>query len=354
MGHQRGRLCECWLFTLDVLTVSGARDRSTSHLQMLGIGVLPRMGIGPTILWVTNGSSRETNSICSSSSSPCSPFPYPGHIHLPYSIEKHCLPTPYTPPDERNNSVLLLAKRSSYFNNANAPQKTFYQDLSDDVQVDLLTTANFEEGHDIPDGLITIPATSREGYAELLGSVKALLGIGLPVISPSVYTALCQGTPVVIPQFVEDPRTDGWFLYEGWVINVFIPYQAYSASDHFQHGPAQMIGPPYVYSYYVKNYTQMQEAVKMAIETPIERYILPEMKHEYGLQRMREYLDRDVQGMYEQVLRENGGEIPRLQANVREQCYKIKACPAVFPPGRKPSAPPRAVTVSLQEPSEDV
>ena len=56
---------------------------------------------------------------------------------------------------------------------------------------------------------------TRERYEELVGSVKALLGIGAPPISPSVYTALCQGTPVIVPHFEPNLRTDGWHLYSG-------------------------------------------------------------------------------------------------------------------------------------------
>jgi hypothetical protein len=38
-----------------------------------------------------------------------------------------------------------------------------------------------------------------------------------------------------------------------------------------QHGPAAMIGPPYVYTYYLSNYTSMVEAVDQAFITPIDR-----------------------------------------------------------------------------------
>jgi hypothetical protein len=40
-----------------------------------------------------------------------------------------------------------------------------------------------------------------------------MLGMGQPMISPSVYTALCQATPVVLPYARDDPRMDGWNLY---------------------------------------------------------------------------------------------------------------------------------------------
>ena len=114
-----------------------------------------------------------------------------------------------------------------------------------------------------------------------------------------------------------------------------------------------MIGPPYVYSYYKGNYTQMREVTQKAIDTPIERFILPEMKHNYGLEQMRLYLDRDTKGMFDQIVRDNNGTIPSLKANVREQCYVSKRCPEVFPPGRTPASPPRVLTTRPIEPIED-
>jgi hypothetical protein len=38
-----------------------------------------------------------------------------------------------------------------------------------------------------------------------------------------------------------------------------------------QHGPASLIGPPYVYSYFESNYSSLVEAVHQAFTTPIDR-----------------------------------------------------------------------------------
>lgn len=101
-----------------------------------------------------------------------------------------------------------------------------------------------------------------------------------------------------------------------------------------------MIGPPYVYSYFSQNYTQMAEAVHQAINTPIDRYIPPEMRFAFGLEQMRNYLDRDAKEMYRQVLMENGGQVPRLKKGARERCYELKRCSKMFEAGRVPSSPP--------------
>lgn len=59
-----------------------------------------------------------------------------------------------------------------------------------------------------------------------------------------------------MPYFNEQPRSEGWWLY---------------GNGDWQHGPAAAIGPPYVYSYYSKDYASLEHAVKQAMETPIER-----------------------------------------------------------------------------------
>ena len=53
-----------------------------------------------------------------------SPWPLPGqHVHLPYSIEDQCLQLPYKPHEERDDSVLMFAKRSCTSSAAELPGK---------------------------------------------------------------------------------------------------------------------------------------------------------------------------------------------------------------------------------------
>jgi hypothetical protein len=99
------------------------------------------------------------------------------------------------------------------------------------------------------------------------------------------------------------------------------------------------LGEPYVYTYYTQNYTQLHEAVHRAFETPIDRYVPPEMKYEFALDKFRQYLDRDLEGMYENVLRRNGGHIPRMARGIRERCLELKRCEPALPAGRRPSRP---------------
>jgi hypothetical protein len=172
-----------------------------------------------------------------------------------------------------------------------------------------------------------------------------MVGMGAPVISPSVYTALCQGTPVVLPYFVQNPRLDGWHLYSGYVRPSRLPtlftlisqLTSHGPTRFSQHGPASQIGPPYVYSYYSQNYTSLLTAVHSALTTPIERYIPDNMKLSYAMEQLRAYVERDLIGMFERVLRGNGGEVPRLIKGARERCYELERCRGLLAEGRRPS-----------------
>ena len=109
---------------------------------------------------------------------------------------------------------------SAYFDWHYVSPRQFWTDLNKDPSFELLSTAKVEDGHPMPDGLATLGAQTKGNYEALVGGVKALLGMGAPVISPSVYSALCQGTPVIVPHFVEDARTDGWYLYSKYVFEI--------------------------------------------------------------------------------------------------------------------------------------
>jgi hypothetical protein len=58
------------------------------------------------------------------------------------------------------------------------------------VPFDLLSTANIEDGHPLPEAFKWIGPQTRDSYEKLVGDVKVMVGMGNPRISPSVYTAL--------------------------------------------------------------------------------------------------------------------------------------------------------------------
>ncbi|OCF71955.1 hypothetical protein I204_07218 [Kwoniella mangroviensis CBS 8886] len=256
------------------------------------------------------------------------PWPLPGgHFHLPYSLEEYCLKMPVKPHEERRNAALILAKRSSYFHYHFVSPPEFWTNLSQVSDFELLSTVEEEEGKPLPDGLVTMGKQTREDYETLVGSVKALVGMGAPPISPSIYTSLCQATPVVIPYFQQDYRMDGWWLYSSWS----------------QHGPAIALGEPYVYKYFAQNYTDLEDAVRRAMATSIERYIPEDMKLPHALSQLGRYLSRDLKAMFDEVVKNNDGKIPKLKKGTRERCYEIDRCKKMLEVGRIPRVPPKLV-----------
>ncbi|ODO03375.1 hypothetical protein L198_02221 [Cryptococcus wingfieldii CBS 7118] len=252
------------------------------------------------------------------------PWPLPaGHHHLPYSMEEECLARPTTPLEERKDAGLILAKRSSYFHYHHVSPPELWTNLTQNDGVELISVANVEEGKPMPVGLETIGKQTVQDYTKLVGDVKAMVGIGIPVISPSVYAAWCQATPVVIPIFHDEDNSSPWHPY----------------SDYSQHGPALSVGEPYAYSYHAKNYTQLVEAVHKAMSTPIERFIPDDMPLSHTMKALEAYMNRDLVKMMELKVKANGGKIPALKAGLRERCIELDRCMPELPPGRVPSGP---------------
>ncbi|WVR05095.1 hypothetical protein IAU60_002107 [Kwoniella sp. DSM 27419] len=249
------------------------------------------------------------------------PWPLPGdHFHLAYTMEDYCLDMPTTPHAERRNAALLLAKRSIYFDQPGMSPKAFWTNISRDHPYDLLVTARVEKGHPLPDGLETMGFMKRPEYEALVGDVKVMVGMGKPAISPSVYVALCQGTPLVLPIFDPSVELTGWARFGGTA----------------QHGPVMALGEPYVYAYDNKNYTQLEQAIEKAMATEIERYIPDDMRLSFAKSQLRKYMARDLESMFHQVVRANGGKIPALIKGARERCYEHKRCHHPMPAGRVP------------------
>jgi hypothetical protein len=109
---------------------------------------------------------------------------------------------------------------TDYFDWPYAPRRDFFSDLAKQANLTLLSAANVDEGHTMPPGIHSLGQQTRDDYERLTGSVKGMLGIGSPLISPSVFTALCQATPVIMPSFTPDLRVQGWEPYAGYVQSV--------------------------------------------------------------------------------------------------------------------------------------
>lgn len=186
------------------------------------------------------------------------PYAYPGHTHIPMSIERSCLSSVTTPASEREDAVMILAKKSSFFNSHvhYMLHPELWETILDEVPQKFWTVANEENGNPIPEGIEKFQQMTRAAYGKKVSSAKAMVGIGQPMISPSPYTALCRGVPVLIPYWAELPenrRDWGWF-----------------SSKYSQHSQAISLGEPYVYGYNITDPHDLVRQLKKAVATPIK------------------------------------------------------------------------------------
>jgi hypothetical protein len=57
------------------------------------------------------------------------------------------------------------------------------------------------------------------------------------------------------------------------------------------------------------------------------------MKLDYAVAKTKEYINRDLEGMFGKVVKNNQGQIPGMAAGIRERCYELKRCREMVPPG---------------------
>jgi hypothetical protein len=121
----------------------------------------------------------------------------------------------------------------------------------------------------------------------------------------------CQGVPVVLPYSSPTPTPDGWDLFNSTLV---------------QHGPAALLGEPYVYSLSLT--ASIDEAVatiKRAVATSIDRFVPADMTIASVDRRLTGILDVD----WERVARERqGGDVqPVLPSEgMMEECRRLSFC----------------------------
>jgi hypothetical protein len=178
---------------------------------------------------------------------------------------------------------------------------------------DLWSFAHEVDHIPVPEGLIKIGTLPRDEYSRKSGSARALLGIGSPPISPTPYDSLCRGVPIVMPYKGDTPTPKGWALYK---------------SELVQHGPINMIGKPYVYTYKLGDVDDMAAKLERAYNNLIESYVPPEKKAAFVVDRVHEVLNHDWEGEYRSLRLEMGGHVPQYDAGLVPTCIKSKMCAA--------------------------
>lgn len=125
-----------------------------------------------------------------------SPYKYPDHIQIPFSIENQCLKIPSVKLTEKKNRIYVLAKESEYYYDYNAPIFEAWEWMKEDTGLDIVSSSKiteYDNGKDVyplPDGIENLPHLDPIEFQKELGKSTLMLGIGTPLISPSPYDAL--------------------------------------------------------------------------------------------------------------------------------------------------------------------
>ncbi|KAJ7071429.1 hypothetical protein C8F01DRAFT_1110484 [Mycena amicta] len=125
------------------------------------------------------------------------------HTYLGYSIEAQCALHPFIPHAERQRQAYILAKHLKYFDpKTTAWSADLYDAAVSKTGIKFIMAA---ETKDNPPNLEQISQNihnfgdilSQEEFYGNLSSSVVLVGVGMPLISPTPYDALCLGVPFV-------------------------------------------------------------------------------------------------------------------------------------------------------------
>ncbi|KAJ7745519.1 hypothetical protein B0H14DRAFT_2986299 [Mycena olivaceomarginata] len=213
--------------------------------------------------------------------------------YLGYSIEESCRKQKYISPDARPSppQAWVLAKLLSYF----VPEKNQFhawsnEDLdavAEETGGVLMMAAGFsdnpsaeeteptpampDQSHYVNHGRIGQPL-----FMQKLAESRAVVGMGLPLISPTPWNALCLGVPYINPVDVWDQN-----------------YPEDTSRWRSQHPIAALLPEPYVYNVRKGDRQALIAAFKNAIAHPIQSYIPERMRMKSIEKRMAEIVDTD-------------------------------------------------------------
>ncbi|KAJ7699014.1 hypothetical protein B0H17DRAFT_978024 [Mycena rosella] len=210
------------------------------------------------------------------------------NTYLGYSIEADCALTPFVPPAARPAHAWVLAKLLRYLQPARGASwvkadfdaaahrtgVTFALGAglsNDEAEADRVA---LEEG--LPDSHINYGRMQKAEFMGKVAQTKVLVGVGLPLISPTPYNALCLGVPFINP-------LDGW--------DEANPDD--TTKYHGQHAMMAFMKPPYVYNVRKGDRDGFVNAVAAALANPIESYVPERMRMSAVEARLAEIVDHD-------------------------------------------------------------
>ncbi|KAG8857348.1 hypothetical protein FRB96_005835 [Tulasnella sp. 330] len=238
------------------------------------------------------------------------------NYYLGYSLERTCMKAPYIPHASRPRQAYVFAKHLKFFierdyflfdthsfksGEEQVMESDFYTRLQADANVTFVSRMRHDvPGLDIPKGIEEVPhMPNRTAFVQVLGGSRVLLGVGNPPMSPTPWEALCLGVPFINPikNWLRERPNDRtqWLAQHDGVFFLGL-------------------GEPYVYHVKVGDRIGFEEAIRKAMDTPIDRFIPAQMKMSSLIDRTRHLVETDWRPMAKQQLQRNLGE-----ANVLSQ-----------------------------------
>jgi len=229
------------------------------------------------------------------------PYGMEGHdpnVFLGYSIEPFCASHPLIPHFERHERAYIMAKRLQYLveseNRAWPPE--FFTAASAELGIDIVIGASGDDlvGQSgralrpedvLPKGVTNLGKLGLSAFIEELSRSQVLIGVGLPWTSPTPYQALCLGVPFINPIMKWDKAH---------------PEDRYKWS--VQHGILKFWDPPYVYNVFKDDKKGFIDAIRSALDNPIDSFIVEHMQMKALENRIEAILSRNHYSMAKGIL----------------------------------------------------
>ncbi|KAH8083263.1 hypothetical protein HD553DRAFT_58705 [Filobasidium floriforme] len=203
----------------------------------------------------------------------------PGNFYLGYSVEKYCQRF-VDPPEQRLHRAYILAKYVHILDSDefawDSPNKTLFADLSEKYNISFVAGADHQGDVSIQKGIANMGRMPEDEFYKELALGRLVVGVGMPMISPTPYDALCLGVPFLNPLWRWDEKNP-----------------ADSSAWCSQHDGLLEVGAPYVYHVRKRDLAHFEEAVAAAMERTIDPYIPPHMTADANRKRHQELLERD-------------------------------------------------------------
>jgi hypothetical protein len=112
-----------------------------------------------------------------------------------YSVEKYCQRF-VDPPEQRLHRAYILAKYVHILDSDefawDSPNKTLFADLSEKYNISFVAGADHQGDVSIQKGITNMGRMPEDEFYKELALGRLVVGVGMPMISPTPYDALCR------------------------------------------------------------------------------------------------------------------------------------------------------------------